>query len=274
MKNLLFLLSLIQCVIFAPSSLLAWECEVTLDAPKTIKIDQEVTLTADGTPTGGSYSWSRTPKLTPHGETAELIGHKPAYSEYIQVIAYYRSPKGKKCKDTKWIWVCACTVTNLSGPGTAKIDQKVTLSAEAEPTGGAYTWTIESGTGTLTPDDSSAEFIGDKAGPVEIKVSYVPPDGGEPCTKYHTIEVGGECEVTLTMNVSSRPICRPVTVHAEGKPTGGNYSWEAGNGISGSGKNATYNSTTPGTDTIIVKYTSPDGTPCDTSESIERHQDK
>ena len=227
MKNLLFLLSLLQCIIFTPASLLAWECEVTLDAPKTIKIDQEVTLTADGTPTGGSYSWSRTPKLTPNGETAVLIGHIPDYSEYIQVIAYYRSPKGKKRKDTRWIWVCACTVTSLSGPDTAEIDQKVTLSAEAEPTGGTYTWTIESGTGTLTSDDSSAEFTGDKAGIVEIKVSYVPPDGGEPCTKYHTIEVVGECEVTLTADFYQRPTCKDVNFSAEVKPTGGSCSWKS-----------------------------------------------
>ncbi len=268
MKSLLYSLFFLIAILFIPVTSPAWECDVTLDAPKTIKIDQEVILTADGTPTGGSYSWSRTKNLTPDGATATLIGHKPNYSEYIQVIAYYRSPKGKKCKDVKWIWVCACNVTRLNGPATAKVGQKVALAAEAEPTGGAYTWTIVSGSGSLTPDDSSAEFIGDKAGSVEIKVSYVPPDGGEPCTKDHTIEVEGECEVTLDIAVASRPICRSLEFHAEGIPTGGDFSWEAGNGISGSGKVATYDSTTPGTDTITVKYTSPDGTTCDASTSI------
>lgn len=96
----------------------------------------------------------------------------------------------------------------------------------------------------------------------------MPPDGGEPCTKYHTIEVEGECEVTLDVAVASRPICRPVEFHADGQPDGGDYSWSAGNGINGSGKAATYNSTTPGMDTITVKYTSPDGTTCDDSMPI------
>lgn len=132
-RSLFFLVT----ILFIPVTSPAWECDVTLDAPKTIKLDQEVTLTADGTPTGGSYSWSRTKDLTSDGATAILIGHKPNYSEYIQVIAYYRSPKGKKCKDVKYIWVCACTVTKLNGPATAKVDQKVALTAEAEPTGGS-----------------------------------------------------------------------------------------------------------------------------------------
>lgn len=270
MKSSFYSVIFLIIILFIPVTSSAWECDVTLNAPKTIKMGQVVTLSANGTPTGGSYNWSRTKDLTPHGKTATLIGHKPSYSEYIQVIAYYRTPKGKKCKDVKWIWACSCNVTSLNGPTTAKVGQKVTLTAEADPSGGTFTWTLASGTGTLTANGASAEFTGDKAGPVEVKVSYVPPDGGEPCTKYHTIEINDECKVTLTADMYQRPICRDVNLTTEVSPAGGTCSW-AGAGINGNGCSAIFNKQTGGNDTVTVTYTTPGGTTCHDSASILTH---
>ncbi|HHD57015.1 MAG TPA: hypothetical protein ENK89_04985 [Desulfobulbaceae bacterium] len=270
MKSSFYSVILLIIILFIPVTSSAWECDVTLNAPKTIKMGQVVTLSANGTPTGGSYNWSRTKDLTPHGATATLIGHKPTYSEYIQVIAYYRTPKGKKCKDVKWIWACSCNVTSLNGPATAKVGQKVALTAKADPSGGTFTWTLASGTGTLTANGSSAEFTGDKAGTVEVKVSYEPPDGGEPCTKYHTIEIEDECEVTLTADMYQRPICRDVNLTTEVSPAGGTCSW-AGAGINGNGCSAIFNKQTGGNDTVTVTYTTPGGTTCHDSASILTH---
>ncbi len=275
MKNVLSLF-LLSFILFVPATLSAWECDITLDAPKTIKLDQAITLTAEGTPPGGSYSWSRIPHLTHNGDTATLIGHKPTYSEYIQVMAYYKTPKGKKCSDMAWLWPCLCKLDSINGKSNAKIEEEVSLSTIGDPPDGTYTWAINSGSGSITadssPDDSSAVFVGDQAGTVEIKASYVPPEGGEPCVKYHTIEVEedeeDECEVTLTASVTSRPICRSVEFHAQGTPPGGNYSWEASHGVNGSGSDATYDSSTVGTDTVTVTYIPPNGASCNASKPI------
>lgn len=268
MKKIRLFQSLFFVPFLVPAFALAWECDVTVSGPKTIKLNQQITLSAHGTPAGGSYSWSRTPNLTPNGSTATLTGFKPTYSEYIRVIGYYTSPKGKKCKDTKWIWACLCNIDSISGPGEAKVGQEVSLSTQAEPAGGTFTWTINSGTGVLTPNGSSAVFIGDKGGPVEIKVSYVPPNGGEPCDKYHTIQVNEDCEVTLTGGEYQRPVCRAIDFSAEGKPSGGTCSWTAGNGISGTGCSAVYNAKIAGNDTVTVTYTTPGGTTCDDSKNV------
>ena len=254
--------------LLTPVSSLAWECDVTVSGPNTVKLDQQITLSALGTPAGGSYSWSRTPNLIPNGATATLTGFQPTYSEYIKVIGYYTSPKGRKCSDAIWLWACVCTVTSLKGPAEAKIGEQVTLTAQADPTGGTYTWTVNSGTGTLIPSDSSAVFIGDKAGPVEIKVSYVPPDGGEPCEKYHTIQLNSDCKVTLTGYELQRPVCRAADFTAQGIPAGGICKWTAGNGISGTDCNAIYTTQTVGNDTVTVTYTTPGGTTCNDSKNV------
>lgn len=260
--------ALLLLSLLTPVSTLAWECDVTVSGPNTVKLDQPITLSAIGTPTGGSYSWSRTPNLIPNGATATLTGFIPTYSEYIRVIGYYTSPKGKKCSDTKWLWACVCNVTSLNGPVEAKIGEQITLTAQADPTGGTYTWTVNSGTGTITPSDSSSVFIGDKDGPVEIKVSYVPPDGGEPCEKFHTIQVNGDCQVTLTKYELQRPVCRAVNFTAQGTPAGGTCNWSAENDISGTGCNAVYTSQTAGNDAVTVTYITPDGTICDDSKNV------
>ena len=268
MKKICLICSLVLVASLIPDFLLAWECEVAVSGPNTVKLNQAITLSALGTPEGGSYSWSRTPKLVPNGSTATLTGFQPTYSEYIKVVGYYTSPKGKKCSDTKWIWACLCNITSLTGPAEAEVGQEVTLSAQAEPTGGNYTWTINSGTGTLTPSDSSAVFIGDKGGPVEIKVSYVPPEGGEPCVKYHTIQVNEVCAVTLTGDMYQRPVCRSVDFSAAGTPAGGTCSWTVGNGINSNGCNAVYNADDAGYDTVTVTYTTPGGTTCPDSKNV------
>nr|MBF0221617.1 hypothetical protein [Desulfobulbaceae bacterium] len=184
-------------------SVWGWECEVTLTAPKTIKLDQTVSLSASGTPVGGSYSWSRNPTLTAFGETATLVGYKVGYSEYITVTSTYTTPKGKSCKDTKWLWVCLCTV-GISGPAESEIGAPVTLAASADSLGGTYEWSVNSGSGSISGTGDAVLFTGDQAGEVEIKVSYTPLEGGEPCTAYHSIQVVDACAVSIS-GILQRP---------------------------------------------------------------------
>jgi hypothetical protein len=264
----IFFLSICCATLHMPSMLLAWECDVTVSGPKTIKLEQQITLSATGTPAGGAYSWSRTPNLIPHGSTATLTGFEPTFSEHIKVLGYYTTPKGKKCSDTKWIWACICSMNAIQGQSTARIQEETELRVTAVPAGGSFLWTVNSGTGTLTQNGSSAIFVGDKDGPVEIKVSYTPHEGGEPCTQYHTIAVKGECNVTLTGDMYQRQICRPVDFHALGTPAGGTYTWMARNSIKYTGSEAIYTEDRPGNDNIVVAYTSPDGTTCEANKNI------
>jgi hypothetical protein len=268
MRILVAVLLAVSLLTLANTSAFSWECDVKVSGPSTVKLDQPITLSAIGTPTGGSYSWSRTPNLIPSGSTATLTGFTPTYSDYIKVIGYYTSPKGKKCSDTKWLWACVCTVTNLKGPDEAKIGEQVTLTAQADPAGGTYTWTVNSGTGTISASDSSAVFVGDKAGPVEIKVSYVPPDGGKPCVKFHKIEVGNDCSVSLSGDMYQRPVCRPVNFYAQGQPNPGVCSWSPSADFTKDGCNAIYDGTSPGYYTVTATYTRPGGTTCEDSKSI------
>ncbi len=268
MKKYFVFLVCFYCVAVTPLALQAWECDVTVDGPNTIKLNQQITLTATGTPAGGSYSWSRTPNLTPNGSTATLTGFQPTFSEYIRVVGYYTSPKGKKCSDTKWLWACVCSLTQIVGPPTAKVGEEITLTTQADPEGGTYSWSIITGTGTLAPTENSVKFIGDQPGAVEIKASYVPPEGGEPCTKFHSIEIIEECDVTLTGDMYQRPICQPVQFHAEVEPVPGECSWNASSDYTQDVCNAIYQGTVPGYDTLTATYTRPGGTTCEDSKSI------
>jgi hypothetical protein len=246
----------------------AWECEVIVTGPNTIKLDQQVTLSASGTPAGGSYSWSRTPGLIPNGSTATITGFQPTFSEYIKVVGYYTSPKGKKCSDTKWLWTCLCTLEDITGPSQAKMGEEISLTTQGEPEGGIYSWTINSGTGTLTPNGPSATFVGDRQGTVELKASYVPPEGGEPCAKYHTVEVGDDCSVSLSGDMYQRPVCRPVKFYAQGLPDPGECTWSPSSDFTTNGCNATYIGKAAGYYTITTTYTTPNGSSCEDSKGI------
>lgn len=268
MMRLFATIIVVSVQLLSQTSSLAWECEVDVTGPKTIKLDQQITLSASGTPAGGSYSWSRTQNLVPNGSTATITGFQPTFSEYIKVTGYYTSPKGKKCSDSIWLWACVCSLQTISGPATAQIGEEVTLSTSADPEGGTYSWTIETGSGTLTPNGASATFSGNLAGPTEIKVSYTPAEGGEPCTAYHTIQIEEACSVTLSVDSLQRPVCRPVNFHADGQPQPGDCTWSALSGFTTSGCDGTYEGDFAGYDTLKVTYTRPGGSSCTDSKSI------
>lgn len=251
----------------------AWECEVTLTAPKTIKIGQTVTLSASGSPADGAYSWSRIAQLTPNGSSATLTGYKPSYSEYIGITATYRSPKGKSCADTKWIWVCMCTV-GINGPSQAKVGEPITLAATGTPADGIYEWTVNAGSGSISGTGEAVTFTGDQQGEVEIKVSYTPPEGGEPCTYYHTVNVNCTIEIS---GPSQSKVGELVTLAATADPPGGVFHWSIATGsgtLTNNGSTATFVGDQAGDITIALSYTSPQGEIlCDSTHTIKVNEE-
>lgn len=255
---IVFFLSLIFC-----ASIYAWECDVSLSAPNVIKAGQTITISAHGTPEGGSYSWFKTPGLVPHGSTASLTGYKPTYSEYILVGVRYTTPEGKGCKDRKWIWVCICYV-KISGPDETFVGEPITLSAKGDPSGGTYVWTPMPG---LTVNGSSAHYIADKPGEVTFQVAYTPPGADEACYDTHTVKIKGECNVTIT-GPTVIGIGNFITLNASVSPEGGTFDWTPLPGLIPGTSSADFHGKTPGKATIEVTYETPDGEVCSDTHDI------
>ncbi len=264
LRTKILLFSLI-ILVFHPAFTYAWECEVTLDGPNVIKKGQAITLSASGTPAGGSYSWSNTPNLVPNGSTAQLTGYKPSFSEYICVTITYTSPKGKKCHARKAIWVCICYV-KINGPEEFKIgDAPIILTAEGDPSGGTYEW---SNTPGLIPNGSTAEFTGQEPGDVTVEVTYNPPNDGEPCNGTHTITVLKECSVSIS-GPSVVGVGNHITLTASGSPEGGAYFWEKQPGLLRGTSSASFTGQEPGDVAIEVVYTPPNGgEPCPATHNV------
>ncbi|MCK4619326.1 MAG: hypothetical protein KAT52_05235 [Desulfobacterales bacterium] len=264
LRTKILLFSLI-ILVFHPVFTYAWECEVTLDGPNVIKEGQTITLSASGTPAGGSYSWSNTPNLVPNGSTAQLTGYKPSSSEHIYVTMTYTSPKGKKCHARKAIWVCLCSV-KINGPGEFKVgDPPITLTAEGNPPDGTYEWSATPG---LVPNGSIAQFTGQEPGNVTIEVAYNPSDDGEPCYGTHTITVLKECSVSIS-GTSAVGVGNHITLTASGSPEGGTYVWEKLPGLLPGTSSASFTGQEPGDVAIEVVYTPPDGgEPCPATHNV------
>ncbi len=257
----ILLLSII-IIVFPPQHTYGWECEVTLDGPNVIKVGQPITLTASGTPEGGSYSWSNTPNLVPNGKIAQLTGFKPQSSEYIWVTVKYTSPEGKKCFARKGIWVCICYV-KIRGPSEVKISDTIALEAEGDPSGGTYSWTPLLG---LEANGATAQFTGQSPGDVTIEVTYTTTDE-ETCTETHTIKVSGECSVAIS-GPSEVGIGNAIILAASGNPPDGTYIWAPLDGLVPGTSSATFSGQSPGDATIGVTYTTPDGETCNDTHDV------
>ena len=254
--NFISTILLLSIVLFPLKHIHAWECEITLEGPDTIKVGQIIMLFASGAPDGGSYSWSNTPNLVPNGSIAMLTGFVPSFSDYIRVIVTYTSPKGKRCSAMKWIWVCACYV-KINGPNEVNVGEAITLSAEGDPSGGTYAWDNTPG---LVSNGSTAEFTGQTEGDVTIEVTYTIPDV-EPCTDTHAVTVSGECSVTIT-GPSVVGVGNSITLTASGNPSGGIYIWKEQPGLIPGISSAMFFGKTPGGVTIEVTYEPPQGLMC------------
>ncbi len=230
----------------------AWECDVTLTGPNVIKVDQEITLIATGTPEGGSYSWSNTTNLVSEGATAHLTGFEPEYSDYIPVTVTYTTPKGKTCSDRKWIWVCICYV-NITGPAEAQVGETVTLTAEGDPSGGAFEWSDTEG---LSANGSQASFTPQSAGEVPVEVTYTNPDG-EICSDTLTVTVEETCSVTID-GPSEVGQGNTIDLTATGDPPDGTFEWTPLSGLTPGTSSATLSGESPGTVTVEVSYTPPE----------------
>ncbi|MCD4719842.1 MAG: hypothetical protein K8S13_08270 [Desulfobacula sp.] len=256
MNNKIKILCLLFITIICPISVIAWDCEVETNGPDVIKKGQTITLTADGAPEGGSYSWSNTKNLEAHGSFALLSAPEaPEFSEYIPVTVTYTSPKGKKCSDKKYIWFCRC-YTKISGPNKYKIgDPPINLTASGDPSGGIFEWTQTPG---LTANGSSAVFESDTPQEVSLEISYTPPGETDPCYDTHPVEVAVKCAVSISGKSVVRKASN-ITLTATGEPEDGIFEWPAIQGLSSEGGNtAVFTGQAPGNVDINVFYTPPD----------------
>ncbi|MBA3015630.1 MAG: hypothetical protein KKD63_06655 [Proteobacteria bacterium] len=123
------------------------------------------------------------------------------------------------------------------------------------------------GSGSISGTGETVTFTGDQPGEVEIKVAYTPPEGGEPCTYYHSILVKEECSVAIA-GIFNRPVCRAESYSANALPDQGTCDW-GGNGITSSnGCAVTYGSNTPGLHDLTVRYSTPGGGTCVDTKSV------
>jgi hypothetical protein len=252
--------------LFASTPLFAWECGVSLNAPKAIGVGETKTLYATGTPEGGSYSWSNLSSLTPSGDTATLIGYQPSYSDYIRVGVVYTSPSGLRCSESKYIWVYACDI-NLNGPKELKLGEFATLTVNkySHTSGGSYIW---SGPDTLVPDASGtyAIFTPEASGEAIFTVNYTEGSGADACSSQdsHVINVLSDCSITVHGDTEV-PLDGTITLSGEATPAGGEFTWTNVSQVIPSVGNvyAYYTGDTPGTETVTVNYTTADGHTCD-----------
>ena len=252
--------------LFATTPLFAWECGVNLNAPKAIGVGETKTLYATGTPEGGSYSWSNMSSLTPSGDTATLTGFQPSYSDYINARVTYTSPSGRRCSDSKYIWVYTCDI-NLNGPSEIKLGEPATLAVKkySHTTGGSYSW---SGPAMLEPDTSGVYAIvtPEEEGEATFTVNYSEGSGAEACSSEdsHVINVLRDCSIAVN-GPTEVPLDGTITLHAEGTPAGGEFTWTNVSQVIPSVGNvyAYYTGVTPGTQTVTLSYTTADGHACD-----------
>jgi len=250
---------------------LAWECDVTIDGPNSVMLDQTITLTATGAPAGGHFSWSRTPNLTPKGSIATLKGFNSCYDN-ISVSCRYVTPKGNCCTDRKYIWVHPCNVHMLeNAPAEVMVGEELFLTASGEPDDGKYEWSVNSGPGLISGNGNSAVFVSDQAGEVDIKVALIPPEGGEPCKAFRSVLVKDPCSVSVT-GAFDVVIGNTTTLKAEGIPAGGSYEWIYADGLIPMNTEALFTGNAPGPTTLTVQYTTPKGQTCRGSHTVTAYK--
>ena len=240
----------------------AWDCAVTLSGPSVIKPDQTITLEASGEPSGGSYSWWRTPNLSPDGATAHLTAFEPTFSNYIRVGVTYTSPKGKKCSDVNYIWYKGCNV-KISGPDTVGIGKKITLFASGEPSGGTFSWDNSNPqTVQLDPMVNIAEVTGLALGTTTITLNYDHPESCLHCQTTLQVKVAELCNIEI-MGTSVTAVGQYSFITAYPTPEGGTLTWAPHPNIDWIYKNSIHQgSQDPGIYTYEAEYTLEDGSSC------------
>ncbi|MBW1999730.1 MAG: C39 family peptidase [Deltaproteobacteria bacterium] len=161
-------------------------CSVTLSGPSEVRVFEKITLTAEGSPPGGTYGWPPLPGLVASGSEALFMGRRPGE---VAIQVTYAPPDGEPCTATHTVTVIQdCSVT-VSGPSRVRVCETITLTAEGDPPGGSYTWADTPG---LVSNGSTAQLTGQTADDVIIEVVYRTPDG-KPCIGTHGVTVLEQC---------------------------------------------------------------------------------
>jgi len=200
----------------------------------TVCLGNPVTLTANPSIPGGTYSW------TPLGGTSSSVTVSPISNFSFTVT--YTAPTGCTATATGTVTVIPSPTVSVNSVSICN-GQFATLNATASPLGGSYLWSPGGATSSsITVNPSST---------TTYTVTYTSLNG---CTKTATGLVTIKPDPTLS--VDNDTICNggTATLTATASPLGGVYSWSNGGG-SGSSMTANPTSTT----TYTVTYTSPNG---------------
>jgi gliding motility-associated-like protein len=182
----------------------------------TINLSESTTLTATGTPVGGTYSWSPTTHLTPI--TGGVVNVAPLSSANYTVTYNI----GNSCTAVKTVTVVVNNPNLGLRDTTICQGSTVTLTANPAVLGGSFSWlpggeTTESI--TVSPSSTTAYSLNYNLNGVVMN-------------QVATVTVINK----PTVNSNSSTICsgQSATLAATGMPSGGSYNWQPGGQTSNS----------------------------------------
>ena len=129
-----------------------------------------------------------------------------------------------------------------------------------------YSW---SNTPNLVPNGLTAQLTGYKPSSSEyiyVTMTYTSPKGKK-CFDKKAIWVC-MCYVKISGPIKVKLDDPPITLTAEGYPTGGTYAWSDTPGLAPNGSSAQFTGQSPGDVTIEVTYTDPDGKTCPETHTV------
>jgi hypothetical protein len=158
---------LIALVCFSIRPLYAWECDVEITGQSWVKLGQTTTLTAVGTPPGGTYIWSQNKgNLSANGASATLTGYDYGWSPRIPVKVTYISPPGSpswgsKCHDTTWIY-SSCKIPTIKPDKDQVVPgDTVTFTAQKDCPSSTLVWSL-----TKVPGSEASATLSNTTGVV------------------------------------------------------------------------------------------------------------
>lgn len=103
-------------LLLQPGMLFGWgDCEVVIEGPRTVEKGHSISLTAVGSPEGGTCSWSNTPGILGSGCTVEFIGMVEGI--YWVTATYQKDPYEFRCYAVARISVQSLDCEDADGDG-------------------------------------------------------------------------------------------------------------------------------------------------------------
>lgn len=210
----------------------------------TICEGDQITLVANASPTGGTYSWSN------GAGTGSSVTVSPSVTTTYNVT--YTDPNGCEATSPVTVVVSETPTINITDavicPGDAG-----TITANVSPGGGTYSWTNGGGTSsTVTASPTVTQ---------SYSLTYTTANG---CTNSAVGQIVVYQQPTVTATGGEICLNDNTSLNAVGSPSGGAYQWN-----NGAGTGATVNVSPSSTTNYTVTYTDPNGCVATASTDVE-----